>query len=567
MTNNIPDKEFINLPNSENEQTFNIGLVSAGAISAGAYTGGVMDYLFEALKGWYEFKNKDSWKQPPHDIKIKVISGASAGGMCAALSAISICEGHSAKFKKSWVEDIDIDKLVLSDHIPDNFSDLLSFLNCEVLDTIAKNALSLDEDANNWYPFLDNSLDLVLTATNLNGIPYEIKMQGNTDGTCILVDHSDYFHFKLYKPELPLIEEKQKGIIQLQSGNDKTKGGWQDLQKAGLATGAFPLAMQSRKIRKDNNYLLAKIIEKNLTDVNGNTTQIRVKPLNSNPESRSYLYVDGGMTNNEPFEVTRSLLAGSFLSPNDRNGSTTTKAVVMIDPFPNNQKEFDFKELRQEVKFITGSLYTALRNQSKFKKEELLMASDENIFSRFLIAPKRLVEGKTERQINHLAGSIMGAFGGFLDRSFREHDYLLGRRNCQRFLSHVFVLPENNPLFKEWPPNLRAKHYVKDDKGNPIFNKDGIKFLPIIPLVDQLKTIEEMQPHWPQISKSRIQSVENKAAVLVDKLIKATINDFIPNKIKRWAANRIVSIFFKNKINNKLQAYLNEELKNAGLLK
>ena len=26
-------------------------------------------------------------------------------------------------------------------------------------------------------------------------------------------------------------------------------------------------------------------------------------------------------------------------------------------------------------------------------------------------------------------------FGGFLDRSFREHDYQLGRRNCQRLLS------------------------------------------------------------------------------------------------------------------------------------
>eukprot|EP01042_Synura_sphagnicola_P011580 gene11580-14784_t len=37
------DYIFRNLP------TFEIGLVLAGAISAGAYIGGVLDYLFEAL--------------------------------------------------------------------------------------------------------------------------------------------------------------------------------------------------------------------------------------------------------------------------------------------------------------------------------------------------------------------------------------------------------------------------------------------------------------------------------------------------------------------------------------
>lgn len=35
---------------SETDQTLHVGITMAGAISAGAYTGGVMDYLLEALE-------------------------------------------------------------------------------------------------------------------------------------------------------------------------------------------------------------------------------------------------------------------------------------------------------------------------------------------------------------------------------------------------------------------------------------------------------------------------------------------------------------------------------------
>jgi hypothetical protein len=37
---------------------------------------------------------------------------------------------------------------------------------------------------------------------------------------------------------------------------------------------------------------------------------------------------------------------------------------------------------------------------------------------------------------------LLGAFGGFFERSYRAHDYQLGRRNCQRFLQTSFLFPE-----------------------------------------------------------------------------------------------------------------------------
>src|SRR3954451_12032112 len=74
---------------------FEIGLVMAGAISAGAYTAGVIDFLLQALDEWERAKEqarKDiaagkTNDCPMHEVRIKVMAGASAGGMTAGLAA------------------------------------------------------------------------------------------------------------------------------------------------------------------------------------------------------------------------------------------------------------------------------------------------------------------------------------------------------------------------------------------------------------------------------------------------------------------------------------------------
>src|SRR5215469_14496476 len=77
---------------------FRIGVNMAGAVSAGAYTAGVLDFLIDALDAWYaereRWKDKDpsTWPIPSHDVSLEVLSGASAGGMCAAISAVALQE-------------------------------------------------------------------------------------------------------------------------------------------------------------------------------------------------------------------------------------------------------------------------------------------------------------------------------------------------------------------------------------------------------------------------------------------------------------------------------------------
>ncbi len=78
--------------------TFEIGLVLAGAVSAGAYTAGVLDFLYEALDTWHRAKladleagrSGDDRTVPDHKVRLHIVTGASAGGMNGAISAVAL---------------------------------------------------------------------------------------------------------------------------------------------------------------------------------------------------------------------------------------------------------------------------------------------------------------------------------------------------------------------------------------------------------------------------------------------------------------------------------------------
>ena len=91
------------------EKTFHLGLTMAGAVSAGAYTGGVMDYLFEVLDKWEKAKQAkaDGLEKitidgkeisldliPTHNVVIDVMGGTSAGGMTTVMSALYAIKGE-----------------------------------------------------------------------------------------------------------------------------------------------------------------------------------------------------------------------------------------------------------------------------------------------------------------------------------------------------------------------------------------------------------------------------------------------------------------------------------------
>src|ERR1051325_9114540 len=72
------------------DDTFYIGLCMAGAVSAGAYTAGVIDYLIEALQKWEDLRGQPG--VPRHRVEIPIMVGASAGGMTSILTAASLTQ-------------------------------------------------------------------------------------------------------------------------------------------------------------------------------------------------------------------------------------------------------------------------------------------------------------------------------------------------------------------------------------------------------------------------------------------------------------------------------------------
>ena len=72
---------------------------------------------------------------------------------------------------------------------------------------------------------------------------------------------------------------------------------------------------------------------------------------------------------------------------------------------------------------------------------------------------------------------MLGGFGGFLSARFRNHDFHLGRRNCQRFLQRYFAIPleaaRQNPVFAGTSEETFQRH---------AFDKNGKDFYPIVPM-------------------------------------------------------------------------------------
>ena len=91
--------------------TFYLGLTMAGAISAGAYTAGVLDVLFDALDHHHaRYRARKAAEEaaaasgdqldpafadyPRHRVALRVISGTSAGGVSAGLSVADHCSAE-----------------------------------------------------------------------------------------------------------------------------------------------------------------------------------------------------------------------------------------------------------------------------------------------------------------------------------------------------------------------------------------------------------------------------------------------------------------------------------------
>ena len=545
--------------------TFRLGINMAGAVSAGSYTAGVLDFLTEALDEWDAAKKRGD-VVPMHDISIDVFSGASAGGMCAAIASVMLQGkfehihditkvGTTNTFYESWVNKIDIRELLRTEDLKQG-GPVYSLLDCTIIDEIAKFALTPGESAPRSY--VSPRLTLFLTLTNLVGVPYALNDACSLEESTLY--HADRLRFETVRPGQAPSTPTAKALPL----GEPNSGAWPLLGEAAKATGAFPIFLRPRQIERD----LLDYGQPMWESIN--PAEVAAPPVapawpDGLGATIPTINVDGGVIDNDPFDLAHDYLAAmdppSLENQNPREPLKAQRAVLTVAPFPS-QAEFKKPSFEKDasVNAAIGKLISVFIAQSRFFGESLAVITD-GTSSRFVVAPTddSLPAGKPALQ-----GASLGAFGGFFDRSLRAHDFQLGRRNCQQFLRKYFALPVGNPIIASGLAAL-------GNKSTEVLNQFSIsappgstselesRWMPIIPLCSDTVKDEVPTPTKGTISKGRIDEIVDLVERRMKKLVPALLRDVpAPLRLMLEGIADLVEIFGKGKIRDFLVQQLGD---------
>ncbi|MFT5265850.1 MAG: putative acylesterase/phospholipase RssA [Polaribacter sp.] len=515
---------------AEENKKFKIGLCMAGAISAGAYTAGVIDYLIEALEEWQKRKDNNTPNTPSHNVEIPIIGGASAGGMTGIIASSAIQDKiepvrelgdnimdqiPNNMFYHSWVDLISDDmirELLKTNDISKN--EVHSALNAQFLDKVASRIVQTNNEPQVIRKYFSNNLKLFVTLSNLEGMEYSVNFRSQSTklNQYRITNHGDFACFKLCKSET---EYSNDGWIPL---NFKSKLNTDLVRDSALSTGAFPVGLKARELSREKKHMNQHEWFKHITETAQN-------PFKEDPYNT--VNIDGGMINNEPFEKVRELLNEEFSKKeveeiDDFNKFKST--VLMVDPFPSEPGKFNPST---KLTSIIGSSLNALLNQARIKPPTLIDALDSKKAGQHLISPVRYekkdgLDNSIEGKKAIACGSLDG-FGGFISKEFRIHDYFLGRANCEKFLRDYFTVPINNTndIFVNGYSNINDKtQFISKKNGGlqiiPIFSTERNK--PYMPKFSNNK-------EWPSVSKYFIKSYKKIMKSRVQKIL-LNISDF-----------------------------------------
>lgn len=557
--------------------TFHLGITMAGAVSAGCYTAGVMDYLFEILELWEEAKVgrlPEGWNQdmlpliPQHNVVIDAMGGASAGGMTTVISAIYAMKGRinpvtdtsNPEYVKdnllydSWVlmgdQEKDPEKVFeKAFHDTDLKSGkIASLLNSDFIDGICDTAFEDNGSEKRLPPYISEDLEILLSQTMLRSVPMPInfstpfgrikpkKPKPENDPKYNTFDHFVVSHFKLNYDET---NPQHKDFYLPFAPFSEDKNVVETLKQATKATGAFPVALKFRKFF--NNEFSSEYIKNNSKKLLHHSMNPHIREDNSIelenvPQPFQFVGVDGGTINNEPIGEILNILKERY--PKDENSEDPNLreekfALIMIDPFPDHIFPEDYKQ-PEDVFSVIPSLIGTLKNQARLKRREMMDFHKGKYFTGEIF-PMRYKGSLTEN--HHIACSSVHAFGGFLDISFRHHDFFLGRDNAKNFFRAYLSIEYNpeagkvHPIHKNWTPemiNLLKK------------KKRGRIFLPIIPDLHYLKRKFENKSdgspykrtvkEWPKYDPEKLIRLAPKIENRFKKIIELTYEKMMDKK-------------------------------------
>lgn len=534
-------------PAKKRGKSFEIGLVLAGAGAAGAYTAGVLDFLIEALDCWAEARAGNMPGVPHHDVKLRVVTGASAGAINAALLSASLTRPFTPThpgtdqvpnaFYDTWVNRADIRALLDTADL-DGGTAPRALLNPACFETAAHAVLDAPgRSAGLSRSVVADPLHVLLTVTNLRGTPYSFEVSGE-GGLATLSDrvgltrYADFFRFAVagQNPNIPGADFLNQA--------DTSDADWHRMADVALASAALPLVLPSRLLRRPVGDYLNRtfpIPEATPAEAGGTlrcaSEQVIPPALTGGPDDLiEFAAVDGGALNNEPVELARKVLRQGA-ERNPRSGMEANRAVVLIDPFPGILEGAEGPAQVPDLLNVPGEILGALIGQARFRPEELVLAGDPEIYSRFLVSPQRPgAQGAMER--SPLAGGGLSGLGGLFQRDFRLHDYLLGRQNCQLFLQEQFVLPAKNPVVSGWDEDA-------DQRFGFLYGSQ--RYRPIIPLLGSAARPCSL-PAWPELDRRALRGLRKPLRNRMKALVKPVSNELVDGPLARLFVRWILAL-------------------------
>jgi predicted acylesterase/phospholipase RssA len=534
-----------------------LAITISGAVSLGSYEAGV---LYEVIRALGQH-NQNPATPPADKIYIDVLTGASAGGMTATIAANkllyeaqSLAGATTNAFYQPWVAEIGIQRL-LNLHGADSADK--SIFSSEAVTEISRKYITGRYQSHlspppDPHPALDaDNLKLGLAMSNLNGVDYSAPLRPAGQLT--------YTQFK---------DELIKEFDVPNAGADDDADVWEALRSAAVSCGAFPFAF---KVVEVTRHLSEYTLPERATSI-GNTTRFAYtdggvfqnEPLSlakrlvdsidghQNLENRFFLFVAP--------DLRKSSANADF---NDQNANFISTAAHLVGAIFGQSRFPDLlmaEELNCEVMLLNSraeqmrTLLNANDPATLDKAKTLRAAADLLLPALFAGAPASALEDARARLRNQFAADYNGmepqtrdtwidsilaleraaglaetdemtiysiiandaelasadleAFAGFFDRSYREHDYLVGRRKAQAFLATPGIFGLNGPLnFQPEPvpvpdPDLDGlkladmdagvREAVRDafvDRANAIMTQAGVDWVIAGPIVREIVDI------------------------------------------------------------------------------
>lgn len=585
---------------NDNHQTFHLGITMAGAVSAGCYTAGVIDYLFETLDLWERAK-KGALPEipdkliPKHSVVIDAMGGTSAGGMATIMTAIYALQGNINPVKKvptdpkksynvlydSWIHlDDDEDKLTFEKLWETDDLDkgtLQSILNSSILENIANRAFNNIDDnldyqkhvSENLPDFISKDLEVLLSHTLLRGVPLsvnfktDIARKRSTSPIHNTFEHYMMSHFKL-----------NKGVL-VDEGSYMWLNPYHDyyakkMSLSTISTGAFPVGLAYREFNQSqftDGYIKSTIkrIIYGKFGVENPDVDNQIKLENFPPLFES-ITVDGGAINNEPYREVESILKEKHFKEANVHQNF---GMIMIDPFPDNDDIKRVYKKPENLIQVIPNLIQTLWNQSKVKRKEMIEQYSTEYF-RGVIYPKKYLTDSNGKYLdvdkNPITSASIAAFGGFLDINFRVHDFFLGRNNTRNFVQYFGSFPYDpknanvHPIHENWTEEMIEKFKISKRGDDRIF-------LPIIP--DLNLVLENVKPgehrykydykETPKYNPERLIALRSKINTRFLKVIDHIFSEFQKSEIPKNSnpiSNRWLNTAFKKNWWGKFKSWL-----------